>query len=259
MILALLLVIYLIFLRTRELRTLELRQAVLDGRVKERTLELLSINEKLQDQVVERVRAEERLKQIKGELEDSNSKLEYLAMVDGLTGAANRRAFDKHIEAEWKRCLRTESPLSLVMFDIDHFKLYNDMYGHQAGDACLRKVSQNLTESAVAHRPGDLLARYGGEEFAVILSNCSEENAADIGEQLRAEIAALKISHEASSVVNADYVTLSVGVGTLIPTPDTTFDSLIEITDRALYMAKEQGRNRRVSAGAGPRLAGRNQ
>lgn len=258
-ILALLLVIYLIIVRMRALRTLESGQAILEGRVKERTQELLSINEKLQDQVVERVRAEERLKTIQGELEDSNRKLEDLAMVDGLTGVANRRAFDKHMEAEWKRCLRTEAPLSLVMFDIDHFKLYNDTYGHQAGDACLKKVGQNLTGGSVARRPGDLLARYGGEEFAVILSNCSEEHAADIGEQLRAEIAALKILHEASGVVNADYVTLSVGVGTLIPTPDTTFNSLIEITDRALYMAKEQGRNRRVSAGSGPRLAVRNQ
>ena len=85
----------------------------------------------------------------------------------------------KHMEAEWKRCLRTEAPLSLVMFDIDHFKLYKDTYGHQAGDACLKKVGQNLTGGSVARRPGDLLARYGGEEFAVILSNCSEEHAAD--------------------------------------------------------------------------------
>ena len=254
-VLALMLGIYLIVVRTKAMRALKMGQAVMEERVNERTQELLVINERLQDQVIERVRTEERLKITQGQLEKSNRKLEELALVDGLTAVANRRSFDGHLKSEWSRCLRRKSPLSLGMFDIDYFKLYNDTYGHQAGDACLRQIGQSLKGGSIDRRPGDLVARYGGEEFAVILSNCGEEHAAEIGETLRTDIAALRIPHEASGVMDTEFVTLSVGVGTMIPTPDTTTDGLIEITDRALHQAKESGRNIRVSANLKPKLA----
>lgn len=160
--------------------------------------------------------------------------------IDGLTGIANRRRYDECIEEEFRRARRNTALLSLIMVDIDYFKKYNDNYGHQAGDACLKTVAAAL--NAALHRPGDLLARYGGEEFVVVLPCTSREGARLIAENMRARIEALNISHAASSVV--DHVTISLGVAALIPHHSRELDELQVAADQALYRAKREGRNR---------------
>lgn len=161
---------------------------------------------------------------------------------DGLTGIANRRSFDETMEKEYRRAKRTPSPLSLIMIDIDYFKPYNDLYGHQRGDQCLIDVAAALTE--VLQRPSDLVARYGGEEFAIILPETNAEGAVKIGEALRSKIEKLGIEHGYSNT--SKYVTVSVGVATQIPEPQTEISELIGAADRALYDAKRAGRNRIV-------------
>lgn len=167
-----------------------------------------------------------------------------LASVDGLTGLANRRAFDQTLALEWRRARRNHTPLSLVMIDIDYFKPFNDRYGHQAGDDCLRDVAVSLGQAA--ERPGELVARYGGEEFAVILPFCAAEAGLALAEKMRQRVAGLALPHEKSPI--AGHVTISAGVATLdgdMPTealPDEA--SLIQAADRALYTAKAGGRDR---------------
>lgn len=168
------------------------------------------------------------------EVEES---LRRLSLLDGLTGIANRRHFDEKLQQEIKRSLRHETPLSLLMVDIDHFKRYNDTYGHQAGDDCLIKVARTLNESL--KRSGDLVARYGGEEFVVILPYTDEEGAMIVAEKLRSQIDSLKIPH----VVNQT-VTISIGAATLYPTEETNPQEMIDKADKALYQAKLAGRNR---------------
>ncbi len=162
-----------------------------------------------------------------------------LATIDHLTGLANRRHFDQSLTDEWRRCLRENQPLSLIMTDVDFFKLYNDHYGHQMGDGCLTQVAQAIDHSI--RRPADMAARYGGEEFAVILPNTNTEGAFNVAVKIQDTVARLKILHADSKV--SEYITLSLGIGTLIPSSDNSPIQLICEADRLLYIAKQKGRN----------------
>ena len=173
-------------------------------------------------------------------LELANQELSQQAAIDSLTKIANRRQFDRYIALEWKRCAREKHPLSLIICDLDYFKLYNDVYGHQAGDLCLTAVAQAMVK--VTKRPADLVARYGGEEFAIILPNTNILGAKYLAEQVRFQIEALKIAHVDSKI--NDYVTLSLGVACCIPDRHLKLATLIEAADKGLYQAKEMGRNR---------------
>lgn len=176
------------------------------------------------------------------ELKATNEKLLQLTQQDPLTGIANRRHFNEFLRHEWQRALRENSDLSLVLLDIDHFKSYNDHYGHQAGDICLRRVASILASEL--NRPGDMLARYGGEEFVIVLPNTPLEGAAHIAETLRKAIERVAIAHEKSPV--AARVTLSMGVAGMSVKPAFSADMLLRAADRALYKAKRDGRNRVV-------------
>lgn len=158
--------------------------------------------------------------------------------VDGLTQIANRKYFDETLHREWLRCRRMKTPLSLIMVDIDHFKLYNDTYGHQAGDSCLQRVAEAL--ATAISRPADLVARYGGEEFVVVLPETASEGGKVIAELLQAVVENLHIPHSASTT--SGYVTISLGVATTTSRVITKKE-LIEYADRALYAAKYSGRN----------------
>ncbi|MBD2176334.1 GGDEF domain-containing protein [Pseudanabaena sp. FACHB-1998] len=162
--------------------------------------------------------------------------------VDGLTQIANRRAFDQRLENEWQRLARENSPLSLLLCDVDFFKRYNDRYGHPTGDDCLRAVAKAI-ESCI-RRPADLAARYGGEEFAVILPNTLREGATHIAEQICQAVDNLKIPHEFSYV--SKHVSLSIGISTAFPTVRVLSKTLLESADKGLYLAKNNGRNRAV-------------
>lgn len=167
-------------------------------------------------------------------------KLNKLATIDALTGIYNRHYFDNNIIQEWQRCQRENQPLSLILCDVDYFKNYNDTYGHQEGDKCLIKVAQTMDN--IAKRSSDFLARYGGEEFAIILPNTTKEGAGNIAEKIREEILDLKIPHKDSKV--NEYVTLSLGVASVIPSSESSTEMLIKLADNALYEAKNNGRNK---------------
>ena len=167
-----------------------------------------------------------------------------LSLLDGLTGISNRRHFDFFLENEWRRALRQKKPISLVMVDVDFFKAFNDHYGHQAGDECLKKVGECLQN--FGNRPGDLVARYGGEEFAVILADAELEHAARIAENIRRSINDLEIPHEYSEVHKN--VTASAGVSTSYPRNGASEKQLIQAADEALYKSKKTGRNRVTAA-----------
>jgi two-component system chemotaxis family response regulator WspR len=180
-----------------------------------------------------------RLEAANQELEVINRHLETLVATDSLTGVANRRAFDLASAREWLRASRESMPVSLLLLDIDHFKAFNDFYGHQAGDACLRSVA--AAAASAIRRPGDTLARYGGEEFTVILPGSRLDGAVRVAEQILAAIGEKAIPHDASPF---GYVTASIGAACLTPSPDSTVESLIARADAALYAAKRGGRNR---------------
>ncbi|MBP2313668.1 diguanylate cyclase [Azospirillum soli] len=172
--------------------------------------------------------------------------LRQLSFLDGLTGIANRRRFDEALLREWRRCARSHTPLSLVMLDVDHFKAYNDHYGHQAGDECLRAIAGVLDEQT--KRPGDLVARYGGEEFVCLLPETDGEGALLVAERLREAIARQRLPHAVSPV--AGHVTISLGAATARPLTETPSDSLYQAADLLLYEAKRAGRNRVCSGTA---------
>ncbi len=198
--------------------------------------------------ISERKQIQEALRLSNMELEEKNQRLNEIAVRDGLTGVANRRAFDEHLQAEWNRSLRSGDPISLIMLDIDYFKNYNDCYGHLAGDSCLKRVANILLRKNYTRRPGDLSARYGGEEFAIILSDTDEIAASKIAEQICIDVAKMKIPHEEIPVIeDFNVVTISAGVASMIPHAGDTPDQLIKTADEALYYAKRQGRNRSVS------------
>lgn len=173
------------------------------------------------------------------ELKRKSDLLARLGQIDGLTGISNRRHLETRLGQEWDRCQRHGRPLSLVMIDVDHFKSFNDHYGHGHGDDCLRHVAMAL--SACNRRSGDLLARYGGEEFMALLPDTTAEQAARTAEELRKAVQSLGIAHHYSS--SAATVTASLGVATVVPSKRSTADQLMEEADKALYLAKRAGRN----------------
>lgn len=179
-------------------------------------------------------------KEAEQKLKEMNARLEEISKMDGLTAIPNRRNFDEVLQAEWKAASQTSIPLSLIMLDIDHFKAYNDTYGHHGGDECLKMIAQTLKKSIEYHK--DFAARYGGEEFAIILPETDQENALIVAKRLHSMIEDLKIPHIGSKV--CPYVTISLGVSTLIPTPQLQAQELIVQADRALYNSKATGRNR---------------
>lgn len=179
------------------------------------------------------------------QLREANNKLERLATLDGLTGVSNRRHFDEFLKQEWKRAIRYQAPVALIMIDIDFFKMFNDSHGHQAGDSCLRQVADVLRKTVP--RATDLVARYGGEEFAVVLTNTPANDAAVMAEKLRRNVELLKIPHKTSKA--GAYVTISLGVATTVPHKTSAPEALIAAADKALYRAKEEGRNRVTTSG----------
>jgi diguanylate cyclase (GGDEF)-like protein len=187
-----------------------------------------------------------KLSEVSLELTLANHELEKLSHQDGLTSIANRRSFDACLLQELRRAVRDRTPLSLILADVDHFKAYNDCYGHHAGDDCLRRVAGAF--KAAARRPADFPARYGGEEFAMVLPGTPLEGALAVAGMVAQEISQLEIAHTRSET--AAVITVSQGLISLLPTPETLPGDLIERADQALYQAKSQGRNRFVSAGA---------
>jgi diguanylate cyclase (GGDEF)-like protein len=159
---------------------------------------------------------------------------------DGLTGIQNRRMFDQHIARAWQQAVREEKRIAVLLADIDCFKDYNDHYGHQAGDECLRAVAVSLSQCA--RRPLDFVARYGGEEFAIVLYQASHEYVAEVLTRIQRSIAELNIPHDASRV--ASRLTVSIGAAFVLPAANRTLEGLIQLADEALYSAKEEGRNR---------------
>ncbi|NES06963.1 MAG: diguanylate cyclase [Okeania sp. SIO2F4] len=169
--------------------------------------------------------------------------LNHLATIDGLTGIANRRIFQEIILKEWQRCQREKQPLSLILFDLDYFKLYNDFYGHQAGDNCLKQVAQAAKN--VLNRPYDLIARYGGEEFVILLPNTNQQGASLIAELIQQAIRKIAIPHERSQV--SSIVSTTMGIASIIPSSENSPDSLIAMADKVLYIGKQEGRNRAIA------------
>ena len=177
-------------------------------------------------------------------LAEVNQELERLSVTDSLTGLANRRCFNEFLNREWLRDQREQQPFSVIMIDIDHFKKYNDHYGHLEGDVCLQKVSWAL-QGALC-RAGDLLARYGGEEFVAILPHTNRQGAVELAETFHSRIRELKIPHGASPV--ATTVTISAGIASVHPNQSLSPSQVVAMADEALYMAKQAGRNQSVIA-----------
>lgn len=192
--------------------------------------ELRRAKENLEIQVAERTR----------ELTELNKELQRMSLSDGLTGIANRRYLDLYLEREWQRAIRDRLSVAAIMVDIDHFKLFNDTYGHLTGDECLVKVAAALQQTA--KRPADFAARYGGEEFALILPETDLAGALVVAEKMRAAVEMLQIRHEKSPI--GKYVTVSAGVTAMIPTEGVAVQLLLDLADQALYRAKKSGRNR---------------
>ncbi|MET0741961.1 MAG: diguanylate cyclase [Microvirga sp.] len=185
------------------------------------------------------------LRRSQQELMETNSELKRLTQVDGLTGLSNRRYLNDSLDSEWKHLARLRAQFSLLMIDVDHFKLYNDTYGHLAGDDVLQKVAGIL--KGVCRRSTDIAARYGGEEFAVVLPSTPGADAHALGLAATAAVEALHLPHARSPT--SEWVTISVGVATRIPTRGEPPSTLVKIADEALYEAKRGGRNRAVFNG----------
>ncbi len=183
---------------------------------------------------------EEEVRDRTEELQIANLNLEKIAREDALTGIANHRRFVEFADQCWRIAIREQKPIALLMVDVDHFKAFNDIYGHQAGDQCLRRVAREL--EIVARRPLDLAARYGGEEFALLLYGTSLSDALDLAEAARRGVERLHIPHSGS--VDWSLVTISIGVAAVTPQSETDVSLLINLADKALYRAKRNGRNR---------------
>lgn len=218
--------------RTGHIETQKAALEEKNSQLQVRNVTIQALNERLQSENWERRVAE-------GQLQQANNELQRLVMVDGLTHISNRRHFDQCLEIECQRLSRDMTPLALILCDIDYFKSYNDFYGHQAGDDCLKKVAQAI--AGALRRPTDLAARYGGEEFAVIMPHTDDYGAIQVADLIRQAVINLQISHEGSQV--AEYVTVSIGISTAMPFHTCSPTSLIKTADDALYQVKENGRN----------------
>jgi len=177
------------------------------------------------------------------ERNDALEELRRMSATDGLTGLNNRRHFDDIFGREWKLALRNKTPISVIMIDVDHFKQFNDTYGHQVGDDCLIQVAQAFKASF--HRPTDVAARYGGEEFVALLPDTGKEGALKLAEMIRHAVGALCIPHVQSST--ADNVSVSLGVATISPPLDENAEKLLKAADDSLYQAKANGRNQTIT------------
>lgn len=186
---------------------------------------------------------ERRVEERTTELKKANRELQRLSQIDGLTQIANRRHFDQYLTQEWHRSQREQRSLSLILCDVDFFKNYNDLYGHQKGDDCLQRVAQLLRQAV--KRPADLVARYGGEEFALILPSTDLKGAIAIAQAIQQEVYSAQILHTASEI--SKFLTISLGIVSTIPTSAVSLDQLIAAADAALYEAKHQGRDRYIS------------
>jgi diguanylate cyclase (GGDEF)-like protein len=190
-------------------------------------------------------RLQRQMTQKNTELERANRMLQSLSYLDALTGIPNRRHFDELLDQEWRRALRDDSSMCVILIDVDLFKAFNDNYGHQSGDDCLKHVAVEV--SGVLRRGGDLAARYGGEEFGVVLPGTEAPGGVLVAEDIRRRVEGLKIAHKGSP---HHVVTISLGMKAVRPGPQDTPESLLAAADRALYRAKELGRNRLVTDGA---------
>lgn len=195
-------------------------------------LRLRSLRAALQREIEQR-------KQTEVQLERANDALRRLVNLDALTQVANRYRFDDYLSRTWQRLQREQVPLSLMLCDVDYFKNFNDHYGHQAGDNCLRQIAQAIEQGT--KRPADLVARYGGEEFAVVLPSTTLDGARQVCADMRAKIQQLQIPHVVSQV--SSVVTVSFGIVNTIPAADTSLETLIRAADKALYRAKSRGRD----------------
>lgn len=187
----------------------------------------------------QRVRRILRELQLSRQLAQAYQELQQLASLDGLTQVANRRCFDEYLDQEWKRMVRDQTQLSLILCDVDFFKAYNDAYGHPVGDHCLQQIAKAI--SLAAKRPADLVARYGGEEFVVILPNAHAEGALQVAKEIRTHVKALGLVHKHSQV--SKQVTLSLGVASTVAGGESSPGLLIAEADKALYQAKATGRD----------------
>ncbi len=197
--------------------------------------ELKAQNARLKKEIRERQIAEAKLVEL-------NQKLSRLATLDSLTQIANRHCFDEFFAREWRRAKREQFPLALILSDVDYFKLYNDRFGHNAGDICLQKIARVIAKTV--QRPADLVARYGGEEFVVILPQTPAQNALQVAEKIRLEVKKLQIAHPDSLV--DDYASLSLGVTCVVPQSQYAQKQLLVTADKALYQAKQKGRDRAI-------------
>ena len=194
-------------------------------------------------QDAKRSTAEEQLQKNHKQIKDLNNQLELLSRTDSLTGRYNRRYFDEMIQQEWNRCSRSEQPLSCILMDIDYFKDFNDFYGHQAGDKCLKDISLIMQDTF--RRAGDIVARYGGEEFIIIMSATTKEEAEAAITRFNKELGKIKIPHETSKA--DDFVTISCGLISQVPSQSESIENFIRKADNALYQAKDSGRNQCIS------------
>jgi diguanylate cyclase (GGDEF)-like protein len=199
---------------------------------------------RLKTEMNQRKAREEDLLILNNRLAEMNRELERLSSTDSLTGLANRRSFNEFLSREWLREQREQQPFSVIMVDIDHFKKYNDHYGHLEGDVCLQKVAWAL-QSALC-RPGDLLARYGGEEFVAILPHTELQGAVELAESLHQRIHDLELEHETSPV--SPNVTVSAGIASVVPNQSISPSQVVAMADKALYEAKQAGRNQSAIA-----------
>jgi diguanylate cyclase (GGDEF)-like protein len=183
------------------------------------------------------------------DLKEAYRRVEQLAIEDALTGLANRRRFDTAIEEEWRRGMRTQRPIGLLLIDVDCFKLYNDRYGHVAGDECLRRIAAAIAPGG--ERAGDLVARYGGEEFVVLLPGTELSGVLKVAEWIRVQVSAMHLDHEKNP---HKHVTISVGCCSVVPSASLRPETLVESADQALYSAKQNGRNRVESFVPSPEL-----
>ena len=170
-----------------------------------------------------------------------------IAELDGLTRLLNRQTFESRVRETWRRAVKEQRAVTVLMIDVDHFKLYNDHYGHQAGDECLRSVA-NAVRNGVGSRTGDFVARYGGEEIIAVLFDRTYGEAREIAQRIVQEVASLAIPHESSN--GATHVSVSVGAATQIPTIASSYDAVVRLADGALYTAKRQGRDRSIAVEA---------